>query len=370
MKKLNWAIWREAFTGSERDFTRGSINAAIFLLALPMILEMMMESIFAIVDMFFVAKLGHDSVAVVIFTESMMAIIYAMAIGLSISATATVARRVGEHDSEGAARAAAHAIYLGASFSALLSLVGIAFAPNFLHVLGASPEVIAEGTAFTRIMLGGNFVVVFLFLLNAIFRGAGDASVAMRVLFWANLCNIILSPCFVFGPDVFKAVGIDAPQWLLNIWPFPHLGVVGAAVGTTIGRGVGALIAASLLLRSSGRITLHREHWTFDAKILKNLIQIAAPAILQMTVGTASWSVLVSVVSHFGSEAIAGYGIGMRVIMFVLLPAMGLSNAAATLVGQNLGANQPERAEASVWRAAYINVVFLGGTGLLLWLFS
>jgi putative MATE family efflux protein len=324
-----WSLLREAVAGSSRDFTKGSIWIAIFLLAIPMILEMGMESIFAIVDIYFVAHLGADSVAVVGLTESMLAIIYAVAIGLSIGATATVARRTGEKDAEGAARTAAHAIYLGLLVSVLMSAVGIVFAPTFLRLLGAQPEVIALGTTFTRIMLGGNAVIVFLFLLNAIFRGAGDAAIAMRVLFLANALNIFLAPCFIMGPDIFAFLGIAAPQALIDNWIFPKLGVTGAAVGTTIGRGAGVLFAAWWLFRPGGRITIEREHWKFDATILSGLVKVAAPAVLQFTIATASWSALVRVIAGFGSEAIAGYVIGLRVIMFVLLPAVGLSNAAA-----------------------------------------
>jgi putative MATE family efflux protein len=365
-----WSILKEAVGGSSRDFTQGSIGLAIFLLAVPMILEMGMESVFAIVDIFFVAHLGADSVAVVGLTESMLAIIYAVAIGLSIGATATVARRTGEKDLEGAARSAAHAIYLGVIVSLVMSLVGIIFAPTFLALLGAEPQVIAEGTTFTRIMLGGNLVIVFLFLLNAIFRGAGDAAVAMRVLFLANLLNIFLAPCFIYGADIFAFLGISAPQVVLDNWIFPRLGVTGAAIGTTIGRGCGVLFAAWYLFRKSGRITIRREHWQFDSAIMMNLVKIAAPAVLQFTIATASWSALVRVVAGFGSEAIAGYVIGLRVIMFALLPAVGLSNAAATLVGQNLGAGKPERAEKSVWKAAYINAAVLGAVSLIFLIFS
>jgi putative MATE family efflux protein len=365
-----WSIACEAVSGSERDFTQGSIGLAIFLLAVPMILEMLMESIFALVDIFFVAHLGADAVAVVGLTESMLAIVYAVAIGLSIGATATVARRTGEKDVEGAARTSAHAIYLGVVVSLVMSAIGIIFAPTFLSVLGAEPQVIEQGTTFTRIMLGGNAVIVFLFLLNAIFRGAGDAAVAMRVLFLANLLNIFLAPCFILGSDIFAFFGVNAPQWLLDIWIFPKLGVTGAAVGTTIGRGAGVLFAAWYLFRKSGRITIHKEHWTFDSEIFSSLVKIAAPAILQFTIATASWSALVRVVAGFGSEAIAGYVIGLRVIMFALLPAVGLSNAAATLVGQNLGAGKPERAEKSVWKAAYINAAVLGAVSLIFLFFS
>jgi putative MATE family efflux protein len=365
-----WAILREAVSGSSRDFTQGSVGLAIFILAVPMILEMLMESIFAIVDIYFVARLGADAVAVVGLTESMLALVFAVSIGLSIGATATVARRTGEGDPDGAARSAAHAIYLGLIVSAMITVVGIVFAPQFLRALGAEPQVVEMGTDFTRIMLGGNGVIVFLFLLNAIFRGAGDAAVAMRVLILANLLNIFLAPSFIYGKELFSVFNIPAPQWLIDNWIFPQLGVTGAAVGTTIGRGAGVLFAIWYLRHNSGRITIRREHWKFNREILNNLTKIAAPAVLQFTIGTVSWSVLIKVVAGFGSEAIAGYVIGLRVIMFVLLPAVGLSNAASTLVGQNLGAGKPERAEESVWRAAYINAAFLGSVGLILLFFS
>ncbi len=360
-----WSILREAVAGSQRDFTTGSIGLAIFLLSVPMILEMFMESVFAIVDIYFVGHLGADSVAIVGLTESMLAIVYAVAIGLSIGATATVARRTGEKDAEGAARTAAHAIYLGVIVSIVMSVVGIVFAPVFLRLLGAEPQVIAEGTMFTRTMLGGNAVIVFLFLLNAIFRGAGDAAIAMRVLFLANLLNIILAPCLIMGADIFAFLGIGAPQWLIDNWIFPRLGVTGAAIGTTIGRGVGVLLAAYWLFRPGGRITIRKEYWRYNSEIMSSLIKIAAPAVLQFTIATASWSALVRVVAGFGSDAIAGYVIGLRIIMFALLPAIGLSNAAATLVGQNLGAGKPERAEASVWKAAFINAAVLGAVSLI-----
>ncbi len=348
-----WSILREAVAGSQRDFTQGSIGLAIFLLAVPMILEMFMESVFAIVDIFFVAKLGADAIAVVGLTESMMALVYAVAIGLSIGATATVARRVGEKDDEGAAKSAAHVIYLGIIVSVVMSAIGIIFAPNLLSLLGAEPQVIEKGTTFMRIMLGGNAVVVFLFLLNAIFRGAGDAAIAMRVLFLANFLNIILAPCFIFGFAFF-----------------PELGVTGAAVGTTIGRGCGVLFAAWYLIRKSGRITIHRKDWKPDVGLLWSLAKLSSTAVLQLLIAMASWSALVRVVAGFGSEAIAGYVIGLRVIIFALLPSVGLSNAAATLVGQNLGAEKPERAEQSVWKAAYINAAFLGLIGLIFLFFS
>lgn len=365
-----WSILREAFRGSQRDFTQGSIGLAIFLLAVPMILEMLMESLFAIVDIFFVAKLGADAVAIVGLTESLMALVYAVAIGLSVAATATVARRYGEKDLDGAAKTAAQAIYLGIFVSLAISFAGIVFAPQLFQLLGAEPQVVAEGTTFMRIMLGGNAVVIFIFLLNAIFRGAGDAAIAMRVLILANVINIILDPLFIFGKDIFTVFNIPAPQWMIDNWIFPHLGVTGAAVATTVGRGAGVLFAAWMLFRPGGRITIHRENWKLDFKLLGSLAKIAAPAVLQFTVATASWSALVRVVAGFGSEAIAGYVIGLRIIVFALLPSVGLSNAAATLVGQNLGAGKPERAETSVWKTAFFNAVFLGAIGIFFLVFS
>jgi putative MATE family efflux protein len=364
-----WSILREAVAGSQRDFTQGSIGLAIFLLAVPMILEMMMESIFAVVDIFFVARLGADAVAIVGLTESIMALVYAVAIGVSVGATATVARRIGEKDAEGAAKSAVHAIYLGVIVSLVMSFFGIVFAPQILRLLGAEPQVVSEGVTFMRVMLGGNAVVVFLFLLNAIFRGAGDAAIAMRVLLLANALNIVLAPCFIFGADIFAVLGINAPQWLVDNWIFPRLGVTGAAVGTTIGRGAGVLFAAWCLFGAKRRITIRRKNWAIDTTLLWSLVKIAAPAVLQFTVATASWSALVRVVAGFGSEAIAGYIIGLRVIVFALLPSVGLSNAAATLVGQNLGAGKPERAEKAVWKAAFINAAFLGLIGLIFLIF-
>lgn len=348
-----WSILREAVRGSHRDFTQGSIWIAIVLLAVPMILEMSMESLFAVVDIFFVAKLGAESVAVVGLTESIMALVYAVAIGLAIGATAMVARRTGEKDTEGAAKAAAHIIYVGIIVSLVMSAIGVIFAPTFLHLLGAEPHVVEMGTPFMRIMLGGNAVVVFLFLLNAIFRGAGDAAIAMRVLWFANALNIVLSPCFIFG-----------------IWMFPQLGVTGAAVGTTIGRGLGVAFAAWTLFRPGGRIHVHRQSWLFDSALLWRIIKLSSTAVLQFLIATASWSALVRVISGFGSEAIAGYVISLRVVMFALLPSVGLSNAAATLVGQNLGAGRPERSESSVWKAAFINAGFLGAVGIIFLAFS
>ncbi len=348
-----WSVMREAFIGTSRDFTKGSIPIALVILAIPMILEMSMEALFAIVDTFFVAKLGAESIAVVGLTESILALIYAVGVGLSIGATATVARRVGEKDMDGAARTATHVVYLGVIVSLALGSVGVALAPNLLGLLGAEPKVLEMGVPFMRIMLGTNIVIVFLFLLNGIFRGAGDAAIALRVLIIANVLNIFFCPMFIFG-----------------IGPFPELGVTGAAVATVCGRGVGVAYAAwTLFGRSNGRLHVHREHWVFDPKLLAGLMRLSLTAVLQFLVATASWSGLVTIVAGFGTVALAGYQIGLRVIIFVILPAVGLANAAATLVGQNLGAGRPDRAERSVWTAGFLNAGMLGAAGLFFVMF-
>ena len=348
-----WAILREAVRGSSRDFTTGPIGLGIFLLAVPMILEMSMESLFAVVDIFFVAKLGADAVAIVGLTESVMALIYAVAFGFAISATAKVARRTGEKDAAGAAKSAAHVIYCGVIVSLVISAIGIVFAPQILTLLGAKPHILAEGSQFMRIMVGGNAAVLFIFLLNAIFRGAGDAAIAMRVLILANGLNMILSPCFIFGVSFF-----------------PELGVTGAAVGTTIGRSIGVLYAASHLFRAGGRIHVSRDSWRFDPTLLWKLIKLSSTGVFQLLVATASWTALMPIMAGFGEVAIAGYVIALRVVMFALLPALGLSNAAATMVGQNLGAGKPERAEAAVWKAAWFNAAFYFAIGLIFLIFS
>jgi putative MATE family efflux protein len=348
-----WSLLMEGVRGSGRDFTESPIGPAIFLLAVPMILEMSGESLFSIVDIFFVARLGSDSIAIVGLTESVMALIYAAAFGCAIGATATVSRRTGEKDADGAAKAAAHVIYIGIIASLLMSAAGLIFAPNILTALGAKEHILVEGSRFMRIMVGGNAVVVFIFLLNAIFRGAGDAAIAMRVLILANGLNIVLSPCLIFG------VGF-----------FPELQVTGAAVATTIGRGCGVAYAAWHLFRPGGRIHVDRESWRFDPKLLWKLIKLSSTAVFQLIVSTASWTALMPIVAGFGEVAIAGYVIALRVVMFALLSALGLSNAAATLVGQNLGAGKPERSEAAVWKAAWFNAAVYFGIGVVFLLFS
>ncbi len=348
------SILREALVGTERDFTKGSILIALIILAIPMILEMSMEALFAVVDTFFVAKLGAEAVAVVGLTEAILALVYAVGIGLSIGATATVARRFGEKDLDGAAWAATHAVYLGLFVSIVMGAIGIIFAPQIYSLLGAEDDVIALGLPFMRIMLGTSGVIVFLFLLNGIFRGAGDAAIALRVLIVANGLNIILDPLFIFG-----------------IWIFPELGVTGAAVATVLGRGIGVAYAAwALFGRKNGRLEVRAEHWKLDPKLLWKLMRLSGTGVLQLLVTTATWSVLVTIVAVFGSVAIAGYQIGLRVFIFLLLPVVGLANAAAALVGQNLGAGQSERAERSVWIAGGSAATILGVLGLFFVLFS
>lgn len=344
-----WSLLKEAFRGSDRDFTEGSIGKAIFILAIPMIIEMFAESLFAIVDIFYVAKLGANAVAVVAITESMMYLIYSVAIGISIGATASVARRIGEKDKDGAAKAATHSIYIGLVASVILGIIGFVFAPTFLSLLGADEQVIAEGTNFTRLSLGGNIVVVFLFLLNAIFRGAGDAAIAMRVLWIANLLNIILNPIFIFVLD----------------W-----GVTGAAVGTLVGRGVGVIFAAYALFFSKRRFEIRREHWQIDYSRLWKLIKIAYPATLQFTIQSASFIGLIPILAGFGSNVVAGYSIGWRVVAFGILPSLGIANAAATLVGQSLGAGNPDRAEKAVWTTVFYNAIIQTSVGLIFVIFA
>jgi putative MATE family efflux protein len=286
-------------------------------------------------------------------TESLLTLIYTLAIGLSIGASAMVARRIGEQNPDGAARAAVQAITLGLLLSVIISICGVLLAPKLLALMGASPAVIAIGSRYTRVMLGGNASVLLLFLINAIFRGAGDAAIAMRVLWLANAINIALGPCLIFG-----------------IGPFPKLGVVGAAVATTIGRSTGALYAFSRLWRAGSRVRIRREHLLPDPALMWRLMRLSAAGAFQVFIGMASWIGLMRILSSFGSDVIAGYTIGIRIIIFALLPSLGMSNAAATMVGQALGAGKPDRAERAVWRAGFYNMLFLGTVGLLFVLFA
>ena len=342
-----WATIKEALGGAHLDYTDGPIGRAIVLLAVPMVLESVLESVFAVVDVFFVSRLGADAVATVGLTESMMVLIYTLAMGLGIGATATVARRIGEKDPEGASHAAAQVVLLGVLIAIALGIIGVFAAPTLLRAMGGSAGVLANST-FTRLMLGGAINVLLLFLVNAIFRGAGDAVIAMRVLWLANAINIVLGPMLIFG-----------------VGPFPKLGVVGAAVATNIGRGIGGLYAISRLFRRGSRVRVEPRHFRPDPPLMWQMVRLSGSGTFQILVGSASWIGLVRVISTFGSTALAGYTIGIRIVVFALLPSWGLSNAAATMVGQALGARKPDRAEKAVWIAAKYNLAFLGGVGVL-----
>jgi len=348
-----WSSIREAIRGSRQDFTTGNLNRAILLLAIPMILEMVLESLFAVVDVFWVSRLGADAVATVGLTESLLSLVFAIGLGLSLSTTAMVARRIGEKDPAGAAVAGVQAIVLGLAVSAIVGLPCLFYAPRLLRLMGASPEIIAIGSGYARIALGGSGAIMLLFLNNAIFRGAGDAAIAMRLLWVSNIINLVLDPCLIFG-----------------LGPFPKLGVTGAALATFTGRSIGVLYQFYRLLRGTERIRILRQQFRINLRVLLRLLRVSLTGILQFAIAHTSWIGLVRIVSVFGSAALAGYTIAIRIIIFIILPSWGLSNAAATLVGQNLGAKQPERAEASVWRTGFYNMLFLGAVGLLFVFFA
>jgi putative MATE family efflux protein len=353
-----FALLKQSLRGGEHDYTKGSIRGAIVLLAIPMILELCLESVFALVDMYFVGHLEHNSenaIATVGLTESVVTIVYSIAIGLSTAATAMVARRVGEKNIAGAAHAGMQAIIMSLVITVVISIAGIIFAPDILRLMGATPEVIRDGVGFTRIMLGGSVVIILLFLINGIFRGAGDAAMAMRSLWIASLLNIFLCPMLIYGYG-----------------PFPELGLEGAAIATTIGRGIGvAYQCYHLFYGKKSVVKLNREHFQFDWPLLKSLAKIAWPATFQFIIASGSWIVLVWIVSTTGGrDASAGYQVAIRNVVFFILPAWGFSNAAAALVGQNLGAKQPERAAQSVLLTAKYNAIFMAFVTILFVFFS
>ena len=348
-----WASVSEALRGTHQDFTSGSLNRAILLLAIPMVLEMVLESLFAVVDVFWVGRLGADAVATVGLTESLLSLVFAIGLGLSLSTTAMVARRIGEKDPEGAAVAGAQAIFIAFGVSLLVGIPSLIYAPDLLRLMGASPAIVASGSGYARIALGGSGVVMFLFLNNAIFRGAGDAAIAMRLLWVSNIINLILDPCFIFG-----------------LGPFPKLSVTGAALATFTGRGIGVLYQFYRLLRGTERIRILREQLRVNWQVLLRLLRVSLTGILQFAIAHTSWIGLVRIISVFGSAALAGYTIAIRILIFVIMPSWGLSNAAATLVGQNLGARKPERAQISVWRTGFYNMLFLGGVGIFFMIYA
>ena len=339
---------REAIAGSHQNFTEGSIPRAIALLAIPMVLEMMMESLFGIVDIFFVARLGRDSIASVALTESMLTLIFGVAMGLSMATTAMVARRIGEKDPEGAAVAAVQSIGIGLLFSAGIGIAGVWSAPGLLALMGGDAGVVRAGSRYTSVLLGGTGSIFMLFLINGIFRGAGDAAIAMRTLWLANCINIVLDPC------------------LINGWgPFPRMGVTGAAIATTTGRSIGVIYQLWRLMKAGGRVRIHRAHLRIDMQVLMRLLRVSVSGMIQFLIATASWLGMVRIMATFGSAALAGYTVAIKIIVFAILPSWGMSNAAATLVGQNLGAGKPERAERSVWLTGFYNMLFLACVGVV-----
>lgn len=351
-----YSLWNDilgSIRGMEYNFTQGSISRAILILSIPMVLEMMMESVFAVADIFFVSKLGPEAVATVGITESLMTIMYAIAMGLSMGTTAIVSRRIGEGNQKGASVAAVQSIILGVLISVPFALLGIFYAPDLLRLMGASEEITGELYSYAAIMLGGNMVIMLLFIINAVFRGAGDAAISMKVLWFANILNIILDPILIFG-----------------LGPVPAMGITGAAVATTFSRGLGVLFQIYMLAGRSKRIQIHARDLKLEMKIMIRLVRVSLGGIGQFLIATASWVGLVRIIAEFGSVALAGYTIAIRIVMFSLLPSWGMSNAAATLVGQNLGAKKPERAEKSVWICGGINTLFLVFIGLIFYLFA
>jgi putative MATE family efflux protein len=342
-----WSTIREAIRGTTEDLTSIPIGRAVILLAVPTVLEMSMESLLTVVDIFFVSRLGSDAIATVGLTESMLSPVYALAMGLSAGATALISRRTGEKDPEGATTAAVQVIAVSMACAVVLGVAGVTLSSGLLGAMGASPSVVAVGSRYTALMLGGSITIFLLFVINAIFRSAGDAALAMRSLWLANILNMVLAPCLVFG-----------------VGPIPRLGVLGAAVAMTGSRAIGVVYQLSRLARASGRIAIAKRQLVLRARVVLELVRIATPATFQVLIETASWLALVRIISTYGSAALAGYTIAMRVVIFALLPSWGLASAASTLVGQNLGARAPDRAKSSVWTVARYNLAFVGPAGL------
>jgi putative MATE family efflux protein len=342
--KSSFRLFKQAVRGDQHDYTALSIDKAIFFLAIPMILEMVMESLFAVVDVYWVSRLKDtEAIATIGLTESILTLVYSIAVGLSMGGTAMVARRVGEKDFKSANEAAVQVVYIGIAMSVLISAVGLFFADDILRIMGGSETLIAKGSGYTRWMFGGNITITMLFLINAVFRGAGDASLAMRCLIFSNVLNIVLGPVFIFG-----------------LGPIPAFGVEGAAIATNIGRGSAVAFQFYSLLKGNGIIKIRMEYLKVRLDIITRLLKVSLTSVMQFLIGSASWIFLMRIMSGISEETVAGYTIAIRVIIFAILPAWGMANASATLVGQNLGAGQPDRAEKSVWRAAFLNFIFLG----------
>ncbi len=348
-----WSSIFEALRGTHQDYTIGSLNRSIFLLAIPMVMEMVLESLFAVTDVFWVGRLGANAVATVGITESMLALVMAIGMGVAMSTTAMVARRIGEKDPEDAAIAGVQAIGLGLAISLAIGIPAGIFAPDLLRLMGASPEIVTMGSSYARIALGGCGAIIMLFLNNAIFRGAGDAAIAMRLLWVSNIINLVLDPCLIFG-----------------IGPFPHLGVTGAALATFTGRSIGVLYQFYRLLKGTERIHVLVRHLRLNVRVMARLLRVSISGIVQFGIAHASWIGLVRIISTFGAAAVAGYTVAIRIVIFFILPSWGLSNAAATLVGQNLGAKRPDRAALAVWRTGFYNMLFLGIIGIFFFAFA
>jgi len=351
--KRFYKYFKLAVTGKQQEFTSGSIRRAIFMLAVPMILEMLMESVFALVDIMYVSQVSVNAVATVGLTESVITLIYAVAIGLSIAATAIVARRVGEKDLKGASNAAVQVIFLGVFVAIIISIIGIMYPKEILQLMGGSPDLIEEGYGYTKVLLGGNITIMLLFLFNAIFRGTGEASISMWTLILSNGLNLILDPLFIFG-----------------FGPIPAYGVEGAAIATTIGRGTAVLFQLAILFYGYSKIKIGIKDIIVRVSVMLNLIKVSIGGIGQFLIGTSSWVFLMRIISEFGSEVLAGYTIAIRVMLFTLMPAWGMSSAAASLVGQNLGAKKPDRAEKSVWLTSKYSAIFMGAVSILYLIFA
>jgi putative MATE family efflux protein len=348
-----WSSVREALRGTHQDYTTGSLNRSIFLLAIPMVMEMVLESLFAVVDVFWVGRLGANAVAAVGLTESMLALVMSIGLGLAMSTTAMVARRIGEKNPEDAAIAGVQAIALGLAISLGIGIPAGIFAPKLLTLMGASPAIVAGGSGYARIALGGCGAIIMLFLNNAIFRGAGDAAIAMRLLWVSNIINLVLDPCLIFG-----------------LGPFPRLGVTGAALATFTGRSIGVFYQFYRLMKGTERIRVLARHVRINLRVMTRLLRVSLTGILQFAIAHTSWIGIVRIISLFGATAVAGYTVAIRIVIFFILPSWGLSNAAATLVGQNLGAKRPDRAAKAVWRTGLYNMIFLGVIGVFFIIFA